>query len=285
MKSMKKKIFGFVFVCLFSAGGLQAQTPEAIKQSGDAFASKMLESLPLYAGLGLNWSDASIGQITNIPPHFGVGMSMGAVLSKDSVLKDFVKLVGGGDPHLTDFGVGILPPVTIAELRIGGIFANFDLGVKVGLPVFTKFGYDNKLIGADMRFALFKINRVKMSLGFGYNYLYGSYNQDFDGKSIELNWETSSVNMKLQCSVDAFVITPYFGAGGQYYWNSNVNYKFTSIDLPEPIEGGANTASDLEPYLFGGFSLNLSVVRLDFSILSNIPKFDLASSVGLRVQI
>jgi len=317
---MKIKIMVFVSGCLLAAvpaGMLNALSVDKIKESGEAFTEAMSGALPLYSELGLNWPDAYIGQLISVPPHLGAGVSLGTVFLKENIFRDFMGTLGGNPKLDNILGAGILPPLLIAELRLGGIFAPFDIGVKAGIPAFKSMGYDSRLAGADIRFALISIKVIKFSLGFGYNYLSGSYSEDLNdletstgngetltvkSPDVRIDWQINSINMKLQCSLDIPVLTPYLGLGGQFCWHSKADYT-VSGDFSEDREAiaafnkagisldgnsfssGSGAKTYLEPYLFGGLSLKLNVVRLDFNLLAGIKDFNIGASTALRVRL
>ncbi|GAB1484410.1 hypothetical protein MASR2M78_32280 [Treponema sp.] len=129
MKSSRR-----ISLALFAAAAvwvapIMAQTSIGQVQDGAAkLADALATSLPFNSTIGLNWSDAYIGQIIALPPHFGVGIVGGATTidAKDitSVLTDlgYAEISGLGD---------VLPiPAMAVEGRIGGFILPFDHGLR-----------------------------------------------------------------------------------------------------------------------------------------------------------
>jgi hypothetical protein len=207
-----------------------------LQKNVDAFSSKLADSLPFNASMGLNWSDAYIGKFLDLPPHFGVGIS-GGITSLDSV--------AFGD-LLDNFGVSLpldqmLLPAYVVEGRLGGFFLPFDVGVKFGALPQVDFGdrlkIDYLLAGADVRFAVMEGNLIlpKLSVGVGFNFLKSMLTAPLGSgvsfnvasKSLELSqpeavfsWETKSIDLKAQLSKSFAIITPYVGLGASYAWSS-----------------------------------------------------------------
>jgi len=145
-------------------------------------ASTLSATLPFNSTLGLNWSDAYIGQLLGVPPHFGVGVSAGATTVQADEIKTLLTTLGvdtGAFPRIVPI------PAAVAEARIGGFLLPFDIGVKGGYipPDLGKtikdatggLNLDYLAAGADLRFALIKGNLLlpRVSLGVGVNYMKG----------------------------------------------------------------------------------------------------------------
>jgi hypothetical protein len=178
------------------------------------FSDNLAKSLPFNASLGLNWSDAYIGQFLGIPPHFGIGVS-GGLTSMDS--DSVKKLLNIFDLNLPiDF---MILPAYAVDARIGGFFLPFDVGIKFGILPNLDFGdtltIDYLLIGGDIRYAVLKGNAVlpTVSVGLGVNYLRGELGAalgsgqrfTFNGHSLSLSdpkvgftWETTALDFKAQ---------------------------------------------------------------------------------------
>jgi hypothetical protein len=206
-------------------------------QSGIAgFTTSMAEALPLNSALGLNWSDAYIGKLIGVPPHFGVGVSAGFTTVKAETFRDLLDYFGVSLPAGLDSFVPF--PAYTGEFRLGGFGIPFDLGFKAGyLPPVdlgkgTEFNYF--LIGGDFRFAILEDKAMipGVSVGFGAYHLSGGIgaplpNQDFksDNSRVEsrnsrghFSWETTTLELKAQISKKIFIITPYLGVGLNYSW-------------------------------------------------------------------
>ena len=212
-----------------------------------AFADGVAATLPLNASVGLNWSDAYIGQF----PHFGVGATLGfstipypaalpvlTAAKLDTVISsspafEYIELIGMP-----------LPAYTV-EARIGGLLFPFDAGVKLGiLPPDFKPGefvkglnLDYTLAGFDIRLPIVKESGIipEVILGGGYNYLEatigfeGIYGEnliidsfeaggetitlELTDPSVEFFWSASVIDLKAQVSKNILLFRPYAGVG------------------------------------------------------------------------
>ena len=241
-----KKAFGIalITVCVALPGFSQAPTIEDLQTGAENMAKTLSAVLPFNSTLGLNWSDAYIGQLLGVPPHFGVGVSAGATTVQSDEMKVLLDTLG---VDTGDFP-GLLPiPAAAAEARIGGFSLPFDIGVKAGyIPsslgstiqdATGGLNMDYLSAGADLRFALITGNILlpRVSLGVGVNYMKGglsttiSEEQSFtfsDGPTehtiaasdpeLGLSWETTTVDLKAQVSKGILIFTPYAGLGASY---------------------------------------------------------------------
>jgi len=259
MKNFRVKILILLIISIWAVNPVFSETFENFQKGFDGFSEKAKKSLPFNSTMGLNWSDSYIGQITDIPPRFGVGISAGFTSM------DIDDLSGGLFASLKNNvigDIGLPIPGYTVEGRIGGIILPFDIGVKFGyLPPnivknFTDFDLKHLLLGFDVRYSLLnrKILIPKLSIGLGFNFMDGgittyhsspSSSIDFSGdqtlapSQIDLLWRTMSVEFKAQASFPFKFITPYAGAGVSYAW-SRTGYK-VKTDSEHPINDDIKT--------------------------------------------
>jgi len=252
-------IFLLIAMPVFSDFDLPEFGLEDLKDKVDDFTDALAQSLPFNSTMGLNWSDAYIGQLFALPPHFGVGVSTGFTTMNFGCLNGLLEMFGVDLPDNVNIGGFTLPGYTV-EARIGGFILPFDIGVKFGYLHFTPdfingllstdipdFTMDYLLVGADIRYALIKGKTFpfKLSVGGGFNYLKGGISMPVPGMdelsfkiidnrtliiptpTLGLNWETKSLDLKAQASIKVLVITPYLGLGASYAW-STAGYGITS---------------------------------------------------------
>ncbi len=245
-----------VLVILLAAAGAFAQTFDfaTFEAASRTFATDVANSLPFNASIGLNWSDAYVGQLLAVPPHFGVGAALGATtIPADSIRTMLgslsLSIPAEAEPYL-QYGAPI--PAYTVEGRIGGFVLPFDIGVKVGyippgtlgswgLPVDVNY----LLVGADVRYALLEENVIlpAVSVGAGYSYMHGSvavpgifggpvtvtnfqvpdggggsttHTLGFTDPAVNFEWNTNVIDLKAQVSKSFLVVTPYLGAGASY---------------------------------------------------------------------
>jgi hypothetical protein len=224
-----------------------------------AFSEDLAKALPFNSALGLNWSDAYIGKVTD--GHFGAGISVGVTTMGMSSIQRLV----------TSFGTDIsldwnkMPiPAYAIEGRVGGFFLPFDIGLKFGiLPSINMFGIslDYLQVGGDLRYAILDgIDNPELpnvSLGFGVSYLKGGIVTSADTSqtisfgnndsirlgdaAVNLEWNTVSLDLKAQISKTFAIVTPYLGLGGSYAFSS-AGY---SVDAPITMNGQPITQADI----------------------------------------
>jgi hypothetical protein len=254
-----RKIFtGIVCIVFFSlTGTVYAGSMVEVEKNGDKFKSDVISALSLNSNIGLSWSDAYIGQLLSVKPHFGIGVSGGLTSSNVNAFRGILGSIGVSEGLVNE--KSMMLPSLLVEARLGGIVLPFDLGFKFGKlddisidPLnsgsFTRSFF---IIGGDVRYALSKggVFFPKISLGFAYTYLSGTFNTKIEGdKAFDIDsthklnmnspeaalfWEMNSLDMKLQVSKTFFFITPYLGLGATFYWAS-AGYK---VDAPTALNG------------------------------------------------
>ena len=253
MKNGRVALIG-ILLCLFVAvSGFSETTLKDLQKVMDDFSENMANSLPFNSTIGLNWSHAHIGQFLGVPPHFGVGVSLGLTTMDagafDNLLKQF------GISSLPDFGGFPVPGYTV-EGRIGGFVLPFDAGIKFGyMPLsLGDVKLDYLLVGGDIRYAVLKGNAIlpTVSLGIGFNYMDGGLSKKIDedrmfnfpylsdtatltvgAPDVGITWETKTLDFKAQVSKSLFIITPYLGLGASYGWSRagySIDSKITAKD-------------------------------------------------------
>lgn len=218
-----------------------------ISKQIDTVASSVGSALPMASATGLNWSDAYIGSIIGVPPHFGVGVTAGTAMIPLASITDMATTMGVSIPSwISGMPIGLPLPTYTVEARVGGLILPFDAGIKVGvIPGDTKaftgsFALDYLLVGGDIRYAILEENLVfpDLSLGLGFNYLKGgvaftasditlgsvdigtgTQNVVLANPKLALLYESSNVDVKLQVSKNLIVVTPYAGLAGNIAFN------------------------------------------------------------------
>jgi len=239
-----------VAVLVVVGGSLFAQSiPSfaAFQSAIQSFASGTASALPLETSVGLNWSDAYIGQF----PHFGLGLTVGAATLPYSAIKGAISTFqGGGAPNIpSNLGflqnLGIPVPAYTIDLRIGGFVLPFDIGLKFSYISpnslnISNFSADYLLLGGDVRYALVKDSGFApgISVGIGYTYMRGNvsipqvlngnptiqnvsfggttYAIQFQNPSLNFFWNSNVIDLKVQLSKNLFIITPFIGLGASF---------------------------------------------------------------------
>jgi hypothetical protein len=243
---MKRFLIVLALVMVVVSGAFaQTQNFSVFQSDMQSFANGAASALPLESSVGLNWSDAYIGQF----PHFGIGLSVGAATLPYSAIKSAVNdFAPGGLPSNMSFlqTLGIPVPGYTVDFRIGGFVLPFDIGLKFGyIPpnAFSSYNganIDYLLLGADVRYALVKEKGIipMISVGLGYTYMKGdvsvpgvlgsainitsvqlnghTYDLRFSNPSLNMFWNSNVIDAKIQVSKNLFIITPYIGLGMSY---------------------------------------------------------------------
>jgi hypothetical protein len=251
MNTKTKMIVGSLGVLFFFAtGSVSANDIQKLQTAGNSFKSGVLSALPLNASLGLSWSDAYIGQLVSVQPHFGYGVSAGISTVSAGVFQDLLESFGANGGG----GSTVMLPLVVAETRLGGFLLPFDIGFKFGslndlsssLFLTPETKMDFTLIGGDLRASIFKGGFIMpaISIGLGYNHLTGTLSAPLNDIGADFNigdnvlkatapdvglfWEMDAIDLKVQLSKRFLFITPYIIASGTFYWASagyNLNGK------------------------------------------------------------
>jgi hypothetical protein len=319
--ALRALIFGLALLITGPVFSLDADF-STVTDGMDNFAAQLADSLPLNSTMGLNWSNAYIGNF----PHFGVGLTLGMTTIKADNIKSLLSTFKMDLRGLPD--TAIPNPGYTVDGRIGGFALPFDVGFKVGyLPPIgaDSFKLNYFLVGGDVRYALLKDSAVipAVSVGFGVNYLAGgitakvatiSYDSAVTaGQTLSLNdptlsfsWETMSFELKAQISKSLILFTPYAGLGLHYaktragykaettvtYGGSDIKTDFPGVDFDGTA--GFESFQEISGFgmrFFGGIAFNLAVIKLDIDVMAGTGNdFDFGNmsygiSLGLRLQI
>lgn len=289
-----------ILVTLVLAGTLigfvsaQTVTPSDFNSALDDFLGEINTATPDNAVIGGTWSDAYIGQIVGIPPHFGVGVAMGVTRFPIEGFKDALTLTK------TDIPVDtlILPNIG-GEIRVGGFLLPFDFGIRGFMMPDTDVGgvtagYTH--FGVDVRYAVIKGNLVlpSVSVGLGYYHtdgslafpltagdLFGDAVPDAAaGEELDLGLEfgTNVFEVKAQVSKGLIFITPYAGLG------LSMALSESSYDVGGYV---TNTVSETVygARVYGGFSFNILVLKLDLTGSYNVLSQNWGVNFGTRIQL
>ncbi len=347
-----KRITLIFLIILSLTTGLSAQTQfsyDDLKSSFKSFAEAVAPVLPFNAAIGLNWSNAYIGQLLAVPPHFGVGVSAGVTTipfkSMDYVFSKFNITLPSELDFIKKYGLPF--PAYTADVRIGGFILPFDIGLKFGYlpPELLKarpVKVDYLFFGGDVRLAILKERFFipAVSIGAGYSFLKGgvgvpgllggnialtnfdvtnpvtntttTYNLSLKDPSLNFDWQTQVIDFKLQASKNLFIITPYAGLGASYGISGaggglttklllngveitpakiqeiEAAFKAAGEPVPDLSAGGilvSNSVQGFSVRAYGGVSLNLFILKLDFTGMYNFTGNNYGATVNLRLQL
>ncbi len=241
-----KRFFIIMIILVVGVSGAFAQVDiETMQDSFSGFSSDVSSALPFVSTIGLNWSDARVRSL----PHFGVGLTVGAVMIPKEAFTDLADSMGFDLPsEITDSTLGVPLPAYTVDGRIGGLILPFDIGIKLGyippeLLEDSPVAVDYTLAGFDIRTPIIKGNVLlpAVALSVGYNYLNAGVETAVStgmGQLIDLStidgslgtltftdpnarfqMQSNVVDIKLQASKSLLIITPYAGLGYAYGWS------------------------------------------------------------------
>ncbi|MFP4644915.1 MAG: hypothetical protein ACLFM0_11220 [Spirochaetales bacterium] len=256
---MLKKLALLLLIAMFIVPALSAQEKLEFDEFTGAFETLgegVVNTLPHYNAIGLQWSDAYIGQLLRPIPNLGLGATLGAVTIPGSVISDTVEPFGVDLDSEGDIGEAIdrfglpLPAYTV-DARLGGVILPFDVGLKVGGADATfdfqgrELGLEYLLAGADVRYAVVEGGVVmpKITAGLGVNRstmdvripgVLGEnvelatfeavdsdgnpkdYDLSLEDPSLGIGWESTSIDLKAQASKQFVFVEPFAGAALSY---------------------------------------------------------------------
>jgi len=269
-----KKFLILMIILVVGFTGIYATDIATMEKSFATFSEDVSSSLPFSSTIGLNWSDATVRSL----PHFGVGLSVGAVLIPKDAFVALSNDMGFTLPsEITSSDLGVPLPVYTLDGRIGGLFLPFDIGVKLGyLPPDALSGMamsaDYTLAGFDIRTPILKQNALlpSIALSVGYNYLNAGVQSPIStgmGQSIDISdafggspgdnvlyftdpnarfqMQSNVIDAKLQISKSLLIITPYFGVGYAYGWSNAGGGVAGSVLYDSGSGAAAITAADI----------------------------------------
>lgn len=214
----------------------QSSTISGVSDSLGSINDKLAPALAAASGIGLDWSDAWIGYALGVPPHFGLGVTVGAVTIPSSALKPLTDAFGGSLPSSVG-SLGLVLPIYNLNARLGGFFLPFDMGFKIGVVPSNLIKGDVNvnylLLGGDFRYALLQDGVLPgVSVGVGVNYLSASIQSPISGvgattftapgvgssNTVTMSQPTANLDItdltcdfKVQISKNLILLTPYLG--------------------------------------------------------------------------
>lgn len=302
-----KKIIASCAVAFCAAGFAFAGSEDIIKaivSDPNSFATTINDGLDDIAGeLGIAvpqaavqqnvYADAFIGKVfPSVPPHFAVGFNAGLTHINTEGLADAADKLG-----ISDVEDNYYFPVMNADVRIGGVFLPFDVGLsfmKLNSLETSAFGSDITVdfftIAADVRYAILEDGLVKpgLSVGAGYSYNSGSFeigNDDAEA-SVDYKVHTMYVSAQISKSLNIPVVkigfTPFVGVravlskyDNDYDWKVKNSTAVTLAQASKIAYSGSgsnsqSTFGNFQPQLYGGLGFNFMVVQLTGSVCADL---------------
>jgi hypothetical protein len=303
-----KKILIMMIILVVVVSGVFAIDIATMETAFSSFSTDVAEALPVASTIGLNWSDARVRGF----PHFGVGLSLGAVMIPEDAFISLANTLSITLPSaITDAGLGIPFPAYVVDARVGIPFLPIDVGAKLGIltpemsaALSSDVSVDYILAGFDIRTPIIKGNLVlpAISLSAGYNYLSGGVNAAVAGvgdlsvidltavpglggvtlgytdPDVRFAWKTHTIDFKLQASKSLLIITPYAGLGYAYGWSKAGGGISSDITYTGATEDQVRDALEA-----AGYDVELSADG--FAILAEASGGSLRAFGGLSVNL
>ena len=304
---MKRLAVVMLVLAVVSGGTVFAQTDiaglEEFEGAFSGFSEEFAKSLPMHSTIGLNWSDAYVGQLLPVP-SFGVGITAGATEIPLSVFEDLSSDLATTGGDLGDLpSVGILLPGYAFDARVGGLVLPFDVGLKFGTIGSLELGdveaeYTN--FGVDVRYAVLDGGVLpKVSVGVGYNYLAGrvatplgfgnttlasvdaadgnSYDVVLSDPQLDFDWTANVFDVKAQVSKSFLIVEPHFGLGADF-GSAETNTGLTSDVSIDGAPSGI-TVDDLESVA------GVTIGDQGISLGSDVSTFSLRAFGGMSLNL
>lgn len=273
------------------------------------FCDDLVDVIPNTQGIQNIYADAWIGKL--IPgAHFGAGVNAGASSIDISAIKKTAQAMDIDTKDIPDtFGF----PTISADLRIGGIFLPFDIGVAVMKFDSSKasavekaidpMNFDYCVFGGDFRYAILKggMFKPKVSIGAGYYYTNGSVGISNDQASASLNFTSESYILEAQASCKLLFLVPFVGTK-MIYSKTNIDWKVdakwnrifdsTAPDYAEMLSvgilpshfSGESSGSGLHPQVFGGVGFDFFIMSATVSAAYDIKSKIISGAVSARIS-
>lgn len=297
-KKMKKILSLSLLLCLcFSAFAIDLPDTEIVNEGLQEFVTGLADSVPAASTMSNLWSDAYVGQLLGIPPHFGVGASAGAAKMDISGIKKAAKELGinAVDKLNDDF---ILPVASI-EAVVGGVFIPFDISGSfmvmdepIGFSGENSLQYKIQSFNLKLRVPLLKQNIVlpNLSLGVGFARLSGEFFAEVQDINTHINVKYSSdvYSADVQLSKSVIFLTPYVGARILASKSNNLwDYAYTvSSDISGRDEGNyANEEYNINYQLFAGTSFNILVLKLNVNAAYDVKTKVWSAGAGVQIKL
>ncbi|MBO5136875.1 MAG: hypothetical protein J6B81_00050 [Spirochaetaceae bacterium] len=312
---MAKKIISVMFllsVCASFAFTQELPSTDKISEGLNDFSIELLNVVPNTAVQQGVWSDAYIGKlIPSVPPHLGGGLTVGIAQLDPAGLNiaigELNKMVSLGGEEIPSLPDSIVLPTLTADLRIGGLFLPFDLGIsvmKIPSISFDMFGAGTSIdfftIGGSLRVPVMQGNVIlpKLSIGAGLMYSKGSigaYVED-DNAFVNTSFDTKTAFLEAQLSKKILILTPFVGFRGiisesENKWGWKYNISFAGYTAGDEETGTVSRSykddfkENFQYQLYGGLSLDILIIRTTVSASYDFKNSIWGGNLSLRIQI
>ena len=300
---MSKKIIaiGLVLLLALSAFG-NITSADKVSQGLEDFSIQLFDVIPNVALQQGVWPEAWIGNIfPSAPPHFGLGLSLGAaelpIEGLNKALSQFNEVSGGASfPALSN---DLAFPTFTVDARIGGLVLPFDIGISfMRLPnmKFDNVTFDYLTIGGSLRYAILQDKGLIPGLSLGMGFM---YNKGFvevkveDTAYVRSDFKTTSIFFEAQVSKKILFLVPFLGFRGVMAQSTNswaweYNAPFDGYGTIGQVEKGTvnrGFGDRFHPQLFGGIGFDIFMFHANLSASYDFVSSIWGANLGLRFQL
>lgn len=298
---MSKKIIA-IGLALLLAFSVFATTVEKVSQGLEEFSIQLFDVIPNVALQQGVWPEAWIGNIfPSAPPHFGLGLSLGAaelpIEGLNKALSQFNEVSGGASfPALSN---DLAFPTFTVDARIGGLVLPFDIGISfMRLPnmKFDNVTFDYLTIGGSLRYAILQDKGLIPGLSLGMGFM---YNKGFvevkveDTAYVRSDFKTTSIFFEAQVSKKILFLVPFLGFRGVMAQSTNswaweYNAPFDGYGTIGQVEKGTvnrGFGDRFHPQLFGGIGFDIFMFHANLSASYDFVSSIWGANLGLRFQL
>ena len=300
---MSKKIIAIGLVLLLALSAFGNITPaDKVSQGLEDFSIQLFDVIPNVALQQGVWPEAWIGNIfPSAPPHFGLGLSLGAaelpIEGLNKALSQFNEVSGGASfPALSN---DLAFPTFTVDARIGGLVLPFDIGISfMCLPnmKFDNVTFDYLTIGGSLRYAILQDKGLIPGLSLGMGFM---YNKGFvevkveDTAYVRSDFKTTSIFFEAQVSKKILFLVPFLGFRGVMAQSTNswaweYNATFLGYDTIGQVEKGTvnrGFGDRFHPQLFGGIGFDIFMFHANLSASYDFVSSIWGANLGLRFQL
>lgn len=306
---MSKKLIAMGTSLMLSLFVLSA-TPNANSVSDGLkdFSIQLFDVIPNVAMQQGVWPDAWIGKlIPSVPPHFGAGVTLGmARLPMDGINRAISQLNSVSDGALPTLKDNLVFPTLTADLRIGGIFLPFDLGMSfMRIPNLdmSKLGADITVdfftIGGSLRVPVLQEKLIipAVSVGAGFMYSKGFVEvREADNAYLRSDFNTKTLFLEAQVSKKILFLVPFVGFRGVISdsansWKWQFNAEFEGYTVGQ-TQSGTETRSlpgafgeSFQPQVFGGVGFDIFLVQTTISASYDFRNKIWGANLSLRFKM
>ena len=297
---MSKKIIS-IGLALLLAFSVFATTADKVSQGLEDFSIQLFDVIPNVALQQGVWPEAWIGNIfPSAPPHFGLGLSLGAaelpIEGLNKALSQFNEVSGGASfPALSN---DLAFPTFTADARVGGVFLPFDIGLSfMRLPnmKFDNVTFDYLTIGGSLRYAILQdkvlIPAVSVGMGFMYNKGFVEVKVD-DSAYVRSDFKTTSLFFEAQVSKKILFLVPFLGFRGvianssnSWAWQYNVAFEGYQVGQVEKGTVNRGFGDKFHPQIFGGIGFDVFMFHANLSASYDFVGSIWGANLGLRFQM